>query len=250
MLVVAERNEPGEVRGRRGDDPSKTGKRKRRITCHVQLGSRNEGTDSESAGQDDHVASIQILDVVSDDLEDLNMVLFAEYGRTNVGGSADIGIFSMDDPTKLEYLLSTDFEESHPDLSPDRKWLAYMSNSSGRNEIYVRPFPNVEDGEWQVSTTGGELPIWGPSGAKLYFWGPSHIMAVDIESDGGFSAGTASPLFEHANYLYEPVGNIDLDPNGKRFLMIKNASSTTPYRDRIIVVENWFSELVEAVPTN
>jgi len=183
-------------------------------------------------------------------LEDLEKVLFVEYGRTNVAGSSDIGIFSMDDPGKLEYLLSTDYEESHPDLSPDRKWLAYVSNSSGRKEVYVRPFPNVDDGEWQVSTTGGLLPIWGPSGAKLYFWGPSHIMAVDIESDGGFSAGTTSPLFEHANYIFDAVGNFDLDPNGKRFLMIKYASSRSYYRDRIIVVENWFSELVEAVPTN
>ena len=71
------------------------------------------------------------------------------------GTNADIGVLSMDGDHTIEWLLETEFREAYPDLSPDGRWIAYESDESGQAEIYVRPFPNVEDGKWPISREGG-----------------------------------------------------------------------------------------------
>ena len=58
-------------------------------------------------------------------------------------------------------LLQTEFSDSHPNVSPDGRWLAYTSDESGQRQVFVRPFPNVDDGKWQVSRNGGASPLWG-----------------------------------------------------------------------------------------
>ena len=65
-------------------------------------------------------------------------------------------------------LLSTPFNELNSDLSPDGRWIAYQSDESGRFEVYVRPYPDVNGGRWQVSATGGTRPLWGRDGRELY----------------------------------------------------------------------------------
>ena len=67
------------------------------------------------------------------------------------------------DSAPQELLASAQADESAPALSPDGKWLAYASDETGRNEVYIRPFPNVDDGKWQVSTNGGQAPLWAHS---------------------------------------------------------------------------------------
>ena len=84
--------------------------------------------------------------------------------RVGVGGGRDLyglrpGIDSGPVP-----LIATEFEEYSPALSPDGRWLAYVTNESGRRDVYVRPFPNVDSAKWQVSTDGGEEPLWANSG--------------------------------------------------------------------------------------
>ena len=78
-----------------------------------------------------------------------------------VGGS-DIGVLSVDGDRAVEMLLETEFNELSPALSPDGRWLAYQSNESGDPETYVKPFPNVDDGKWQVSSNHGVRPVWSP----------------------------------------------------------------------------------------
>ncbi len=68
-----------------------------------------------------------------------------------------------------EPLIQTSFSETQPEISPDGHWLAYVSNESGLNEIYVRPFPNVNGGRWQLSTAGGNRPAWARSGKELFY---------------------------------------------------------------------------------
>lgn len=104
-------------------------------------------------------------------------------------------------------------------------------------------------GQWQISIEGGRTPIWSPDGKELFFRGQGKVMAVGIESEPSFSAGTPGSLFE--DIYYDDIGrHYDISPDGRRFLMIKNAG--TPHgasaRTEIIVVENWFEELKRLAP--
>ena len=69
----------------------------------------------------------------------------------------------------MRALLETSFVEQNAELSPDGRWLAYQSNESGRDEVYMRPFPNLEAGRWLVSTNGGTTPLWARSGEELFY---------------------------------------------------------------------------------
>ena len=150
-------------------------------------------------------------------------------------------------------LLHTMFRERNPSLSQDGRWLAYESNESGRDEIYVRPFPAVDGGRWQVSTGGGIQPVWDRSGRELFYRSGDALMAVPVQTSAGFAAGNPTPLFK-GQYVVGPGGrSYDVSPDGQRFLMIKaapveGAQGGPPAR--IIIVENWFEELKRLVPTN
>jgi len=92
--------------------------------------------------------------------------------------------------------LHTEFEERYARLSPNGQWLAYQSDESKRNEIYVQTFP-TPGGKWQVSTNGGERPVWSRDGKELYFLGADgKMMAVEVKAGAKFEAGVPKPLFD------------------------------------------------------
>ena len=74
-------------------------------------------------------------------------------------GSQDLHVLSLEGERTIQPLLQTEFNELYPAISPDGRWMAYISDESGRQEIYVRPFPNVEEGKWQISSDGGQKPV-------------------------------------------------------------------------------------------
>ena len=90
---------------------------------------------------------------------DGSTLLFVE-GRAETGG--DVGALSLDDDRAVDWLLEGDAAEYYTDISPNSRWVVYVSNESGLPEVYVRPFPNVDDGRWQISNGGGFAPVWGP----------------------------------------------------------------------------------------
>jgi serine/threonine-protein kinase len=153
-------------------------------------------------------------------------------------------------------LLETRFEERGGIVSPDGRWLAYESNSAGRFEIYVRPFPNVSDGQWLVSNAGGVQPLWARSGRELFYVAPNgSLLTVPVDSRGTtWSAGTATKLVEGH---YFTGGNLfttrqyDVSLDGQRFLMIKEGgvSDPTAAPPQVIVVQHWTEELKRLVPT-
>ena len=113
------------------------------------------------------------------------------------------------------------FNESVPRFSPDGRWLAYISNESGRFEIYVQPYPGP-GGKWQISTDGGTEPVWNPNGRELFYRSGDKMMAVDIATQPSFVAGKPRMLFE-GPYVPTPltIPNYDVSPDGQRFLMLK-----------------------------
>ena len=98
-------------------------------------------------------------------------------------------------------LLVTEFAERQPSLSPDGRWLAYVSNETGSFEIYVVPFPNAGDVKWAVSTSGGEEPVWSHSGRELFYRnGLGEMVAVPVETEPTFAPGQPEVLFPAAEF--------------------------------------------------
>lgn len=139
------------------------------------------------------------------------------------------------------------------DISPDGRWIAYDSNESGQYEVYVRPFPAVESGRWQVSSEGGTRPVWSRSGRELFFLNAADRMAVAaVQPGAAFDYSKAQVLFD-VPAAYRGTGSpfrmFDVSADGKRFLMTKGlAAADTATRRSIVVVQNWFSELNARMP--
>ena len=94
------------------------------------------------------------------------------------GGGTDLGVLSLEDGMSGAPLVATEFNELNADLSPDGRYVAYQSDESGRFEVYVRPFPDVEGGRWQISNDGGTRPLWARGGGELFYVtleGASHV---------------------------------------------------------------------------
>jgi serine/threonine-protein kinase len=140
--------------------------------------------------------------------------------------------------------LASEFDELAPALSPDGRWLAYTSNESGRDEIYVRPFPGP-GGRWQISTDGGQEPLWAHSGGEIFFIdGQSNMVAAEVSLNPTFSVGQRQVLFSAAEYERDRNHvTFDVTPDGQTFLMIKQIGGS---RD-VVVVLNWFEEMLERV---
>ncbi len=142
-------------------------------------------------------------------------------------------------------LFQSQFREIRAMISPDGHWIANESNESGRRQIYVRPFPNVEEGKWQISRDGGTEPVWAPRGQELFYRNGEAMMVVGIKTEPTFTAGSPVVLFT-GRYTSAFVVNYDISPDGQRFLMIKAVEGST---GQINVVLNWFEELKRLVPT-
>jgi serine/threonine-protein kinase len=159
----------------------------------------------------------------------------------------DIEVLRMSD-RKAQPFLQTPFDETAPQFSPDGHWLAYMSNESGRYEVYVQPYPGP-GGKWQISTDGGTEPVWNRNGREIFYRNGNKMMAVEVSTQPGFTMGRPRMLFE-GSYLPPPfpVANYDVSPDGQRFLMVKPSGEGQP-STQINVVLNWFEELKRRVPT-
>jgi eukaryotic-like serine/threonine-protein kinase len=164
----------------------------------------------------------------------------------------DLMILPLDQPTQTRPLLNTPASEQGGEISPDGKWLAYESNESGRLEIYVRPFPSIDQGRWRVSADGGIQPVWSKTGQELFFVGLNRtFMAVSVGHDRVWNAGNPVKLFDDPYYHGAAIGvgrTYDVAPDGRRFLMVKQAAGSESSETAFIVIQNWFEELQKLVP--
>ena len=136
------------------------------------------------------------------------------------------------------------YEEVAVALSPDERWLAYGSNESGRFEVYVRPFPNVNAGRWQVSGAGGNEPRWSHTGRELFYRrADGELMSVTVAPGGTFDPGTQRALFPAAGYIENPsYSNYDVSPDDQRFIFSRPiATAVHDDANTAILVEHWLA---------
>jgi len=141
--------------------------------------------------------------------------------------------------------LSSPSNEKAAVFSPDGRFLAYSSDETGEDEVYVRPVDG-SDGKRTISTAGGREPVW--RGEEIFYRDEERMMAVPIKLEGGIEPGQPRALFEAPFDEGEsPYANYDVSPSGDEFYMVRTDEGREA--KRLIVVTNWFQELKEKVPT-
>lgn len=155
----------------------------------------------------------------------------------------DLWIASMTGPRSVRKLLDGPHHELNASLSPDGKWMAYESDQSGRTEVYVRPFPDVQSGQFPVSVAGGSEPVWARN--EIFFIADdSKLMAVPVSTTSGFVAEKPVVLFDVSPYYFGGQGrNYDVAADGKRFVMVKDPPAARSQTFPINVILNWTQEL-------
>ena len=170
--------------------------------------------------------------------------LLVTVETSNAG--ADLHLLALDRPGETVPLVATPANEASAEFSPDGGYIAYASDESGRTEVYVRPFPDVDSDRWQVSSGGGQSPLFSRDGRELFFAVAGSLKRVVIETAPVFRAGAvetvlAGPFVQGRT----DERQYDASSDGRRFLMLKEAAPTDQGGDsaRLLVVLGWGGEL-------
>jgi len=172
-------------------------------------------------------------------------------GQINQVGGRNIGMMEVGKDTSLTPIIATPFDESEIALSPDGHWLAYVSDETGRPEVFIRPFPQTESAKYQVSTTGGVASLWSRDGRELFFVNAERqMMVVSVAPGPALRLGERKVLFRIDDDLYlterEYYTPFDVSPDGRRFIMARRVRPRAdgPVSEApLIVTRNWFEEL-------
>jgi serine/threonine protein kinase/Tol biopolymer transport system component len=165
--------------------------------------------------------------------------------RINSDSGGDIYGLRLGRDTTPVPLVAGPFAEGNPALSPDGRWLAYVTNESGNLEVYVRPFPDVSRGRWQVSTGGGSAPRWARSGKELFYVNVGDMMSVPVTTTATtFAAGTPRKLFSGfgTQFLQGIVPYYDTSLDDQEFLMMGIPAGDST-RSQLVTVENWLQDV-------
>jgi Tol biopolymer transport system component len=177
---------------------------------------------------------------------------------------SDIYLLSFAGEPTATPLVQTAANEVEPAVSPDGRWLAYTAGEHGRHpagqpgsasdeDVYVRPFPQVNGGRWRISTDGGDSPMWSRDGRHLFFISRGRAMSVPVETAPTLRPGTPTVMFDLPPF-YRSSARIgrqwDIAPDGDRFLIMNPGEIATGEhsQSRIVVVLNWHEELKRLVP--
>jgi serine/threonine-protein kinase len=187
-------------------------------------------------------------------------ILFSPSAASGIGALAAVDIFTaaLDGRGQPPVpLLQSSAQKLAGEISPEGHWLAYQSDESGRHEVFVRPFPNVDSGRWQVSTEGGTRPAWSRKGDELFYLdGNDKLTAVRFQTSGTtFIPGKPARVLNERYVAGSTTRGYDLrsydvSADGQRFLMLKETAgaSTAAPLPTMTVVMNWVEELKSRVP--
>jgi serine/threonine-protein kinase len=171
--------------------------------------------------------------------------------------SFNVGAMRLDGSRQVRPLLGT-LHANNGMLSPDGRWLTYQSNDSGTTQVFVRPYPAVNSGRWQVSTNGGTQPLWAHDGQELFYLASDGaLMRVSVGKGLIWAPSAPTKVFERRYYVGSgfvggnPFRNYDVSADGQRFLMMKAGSGDEDdtYPQQIVVVQHFDEELKRIVPT-
>ena len=170
------------------------------------------------------------------------------YRAGSIPGERDLYARRIGTDTSI-VLVATPAAETSPALSPDSRWLAYVSTESGTAEVYVSPFPNTGERRWKISAQGGQEPVWSYSGNELFYrvaGSTNAQMVMDVSAGRTFVPGARRMLFPLTRYIMNPTHQqYAVAPDG-RFLMIRATESDR--LDHLVAVENFFEVLKARVP--
>jgi hypothetical protein len=167
--------------------------------------------------------------------------------RTDNGqaGAGDIvAVRTSGDSTPVP-VASSPYTELHPALSPDGHWLAYTSNESGINEVYVRPFPDAHGGRWQVSNGGGSEPRWSRDGRELFYLdGDVRLNAVQVRTVPTFSSAGRTSLFNASSFVVAGFHqSYDVTPDGRAFVFVSPRRAGAQGASQLVWADRWFSDV-------
>ncbi len=171
-------------------------------------------------------------------------VLFDLFGEPK----SDIMITPLDGSAAPRAFFQDDYAQWGAVISPDARWLAFVSNESGRHEVYVRSWSNPS-ARWQVSSQGGLTPVWARDSSELFYVRGGMLIAVPVDrASPTFSAGASKELFQMPTAYDVPkeTPNYDVAPGGQRFLTTRVAHPEAALR-RVDLVFNWSEEVRRAV---
>ena len=167
-----------------------------------------------------------------------------------------IGLRPGEDGEAEPLVVSDRFNEWYPAVSRDGRWLAYVSNETGRDEVFVRPFPNVNTGKWQISNEGGVEPVWAHNGRELFFRNRAMneiAVATFSTTENSFELGSVTPLFRLPGDNLDNRANrprvYDVALDDQSFLTTRPVDTETAATS-VILVLNFFEELKRLVPTD
>jgi serine/threonine-protein kinase len=178
-------------------------------------------------------------------------LLMRTGGAAGPGGRDIVGVRLGVDTTPVP-LVATRFDEEAIAMSPDGRWLAYQSDETGITEVFIRPFPEVDQGKWQVSGGGATAPLWSRDGRELFYLSQSNVMmAVRVSAGAAPVLGPPQALFrvppemlQVETAYYTPW---DVARDG-RFIMARVVETGSAAAGAVVVVENFLEELKAKVP--
>jgi serine/threonine-protein kinase len=189
--------------------------------------------------------------LLASDTGQVDEALWSRDGRWLVyrngvsAGFRDIYARRLTGDTARITVAAGEFDEYAPALSPDGRWIAYVSVESGREEVYVRPFPETDRARWQVSTAGGTAPAWAHSGRELFYTDRSDsLVAVGVSGATDFQVTGRRAFFSTRPYVILPFHRpYEVSPDDQSFILFKRSVVSGAEANRLTVVLNWFPEL-------
>jgi hypothetical protein len=171
--------------------------------------------------------------------------------RSDTGGlpNSDIMMVPLHGAITSSPVLASAANELNAEVSADGHFLAYESNESGTEEVWVRPFPNVQSGRWQISVKGGTKPAWAAGGRELYYVSPDdHLFQVDVTLQPIFRASAPKPAIGTAIFARVGPRTYDVSPDGRRLLVIEPLGNAQSALNTITVVFGEGDELNRLLP--
>lgn len=151
----------------------------------------------------------------------------------------DLWVLPMDGDRKPFPFLQTPFSETRARFSPDGRWVAFASNETGRDEVYVTRFDRPGEEKWRISTDGGRNPCWRRDGKELFFLAADKkLMAVAVKAGDTFESGAPAPIFRNDSIMNDVF---DVTADGQRFIVSSSAAQTQTMPFTVVV--NWTADL-------